>query len=73
MEAHRTFARNHDVEQAQGVFLDMLDRATNGVKTAMAGTPYAKGYDLDQPCRRRDATVSSPNVAASPPTMNTDP
>ncbi len=41
MEAHRTYRRNGNVEEAQNVFLDTVNRGTNGVKVATAMTPYA--------------------------------
>jgi AcrR family transcriptional regulator len=41
MEAHRIYRRNGDVEEAQNVFLDTVNRGTNGVKVATAMTPYA--------------------------------
>jgi AcrR family transcriptional regulator len=41
IEAHRTFRRRQDAEQAKAAFLAMVDKGSSGVKAAMAGTPYA--------------------------------
>ena len=41
IEAHRTFRRTQDTEEAKTVFLALVDKGTLGVKAAMAGTPYA--------------------------------
>ena len=42
MEAHRTFAQNHDSEEARKTFLAIVDRGTLGVKAAVADTPYTE-------------------------------
>jgi AcrR family transcriptional regulator len=41
IEAHRTFRQSHDAEKARAVFLAIVDKGAIGIKTAMAGTPYA--------------------------------
>ena len=41
IEAHRTFRQRHDTEEAQAVFLAVVDQGSIGAKAAMAGTPYA--------------------------------
>ncbi|MDR3461657.1 MAG: TetR/AcrR family transcriptional regulator [Beijerinckiaceae bacterium] len=40
-EAHRTFRRTRETMDATATFLALVDQGTNGVKAAMAGTPYA--------------------------------
>lgn len=42
MEAHRTFAQNHDSEEARKTFLAIVDRGTRGVEAAVADTPYSR-------------------------------
>ena len=39
-EAHRVFQQNRDLEKANTAFLDLIDRGTKGVRSAMEGTPY---------------------------------
>lgn len=41
LEAHRSFRQALDAEAAKAVFLAIVDRATMGLKAALAGTPYA--------------------------------
>lgn len=41
IEAHRTFRRRRDTEEANAVFLALVDKGAIGLKAAMAGTPYA--------------------------------
>ena len=41
IQAHRTFRRTRETEEANAVFLALVDRGTTGLKAAMAGTPYA--------------------------------
>lgn len=41
IEAHKTFRRNHNPEEAKAAFLALVDQGTIGIKAAMAGTPYA--------------------------------
>ena len=41
IQAHRTFRQSRDAEKAKAVFLALVDQGTIGLKTAMAGTPYA--------------------------------
>ena len=41
LQAHRTFRRSRDTEEAKAAFLAMVDQGTIGLKAAMAGTPYA--------------------------------
>ena len=41
IQAHRTFRQSRDPEEANAVFLAIVDKGTNGLKAAMAGTPYA--------------------------------
>ena len=40
VEAHRVFQQDHDVEEANTAFLDLIDRGTKGVRSALEGTPY---------------------------------
>jgi AcrR family transcriptional regulator len=40
VEAHRVFQQGHDVKKANTAFLDLIDRGTNGVRSALKGTPY---------------------------------
>jgi AcrR family transcriptional regulator len=40
-QAHQTFRRTRNTEKAKTVFLAIIDKATIGLKAAMAGTPYA--------------------------------
>jgi AcrR family transcriptional regulator len=39
--AHQTFRQSRNTEQANAIFLAIVDRGTVGLKAAMAGTPYA--------------------------------
>jgi AcrR family transcriptional regulator len=41
IQAHRTFRQSRATEEAKAAFLAMVDKGTIGLKTAMAGTPYA--------------------------------
>jgi AcrR family transcriptional regulator len=41
IQAHRTFRRAQDTEEANAAFLAIVDKGTIGLKAAMAGTPYA--------------------------------
>jgi AcrR family transcriptional regulator len=41
IQAHRIFRRTQDAEPAKAAFLALVDRASIGLKAAMAGTPYA--------------------------------
>jgi AcrR family transcriptional regulator len=41
IQAHRTFRKNRDSEEAKAAFLAIVDQGTIGLKAAMAGTPYA--------------------------------
>jgi AcrR family transcriptional regulator len=41
IQAHRTFRKSRDTEEAKAAFLAMVDKGTIGLKAAMAGTPYA--------------------------------
>jgi AcrR family transcriptional regulator len=41
LQAHRTFRRGRDPEEAKAAFLAIVDQGTVGLKAAMAGTPYA--------------------------------
>ena len=40
VEAHRVFQVNHNVKKANTIFLDLIDRGTKGVHSALEGTPY---------------------------------
>jgi AcrR family transcriptional regulator len=40
IEAHRVFQQDHDVRKANAAFLDLIDRGTDGVRSASKGTPY---------------------------------
>src|ERR1700761_7040678 len=40
IEAHRVFQQDHDVKKANSAFLDLIDRGTDGVRSALKGTPY---------------------------------
>jgi AcrR family transcriptional regulator len=40
VEAHRVYQQNHDVKRANTAFLDLIDRGTNGVRSALKGTAY---------------------------------
>ncbi len=41
IEAHRTFRQTRETARANATFLALIDKATHGVKAAMAGSPYA--------------------------------
>jgi AcrR family transcriptional regulator len=41
IQAHRTFRKTLDTDEARSAFLAIVDKASTGVKAAMAGTPYA--------------------------------
>jgi AcrR family transcriptional regulator len=41
IQAHQAYRLEQDVQQAQAVFLSMIDKGSLGVQAAMAGTPYA--------------------------------
>ncbi len=41
IQAHRTFRRSRDTEEAKAAFLAIVDQGTVGLKAAMADTPYA--------------------------------
>ncbi|MFL9946571.1 TetR/AcrR family transcriptional regulator [Paraburkholderia agricolaris] len=41
IEAHRTFREKRDTDEANAVFLAIVDKGTIGLKAAMADTPYA--------------------------------
>jgi AcrR family transcriptional regulator len=41
IQAHRTFRKSRNAEEAKAVFLAIVDKGTIGLKAAMAGTPYA--------------------------------
>ena len=41
IQAHQTFRRRRDAEEAKAVFLAIVDKGTIGLKASMAGTPYA--------------------------------
>jgi len=49
IQAHRTFRRSRDTEEAKASFLAIVDKGTIGLEAAMAGTPYACG----SPANRR--------------------
>ena len=40
IEAHRAFQQDHDVTRANIAFLELIDRGTKGVQSAVDGTPY---------------------------------
>lgn len=40
-QAHQSFSQKQDAEQAQAVFLALVDQGNVGLKAAMAGTPYS--------------------------------
>jgi AcrR family transcriptional regulator len=42
IEAHRTFREKRDTKLANAAFLALIDKGSNGVSAAMAGTPYAR-------------------------------
>ena len=41
IQAHRTFRRSGDTEEANAAFLAIVDQGAIGLQAAMAGTPYA--------------------------------
>ncbi len=41
VQAHEVFRASQNAEEAQAVFLALVDKGTVGLKAAMAGTPYA--------------------------------
>jgi AcrR family transcriptional regulator len=41
IQAHGTFRQTRDTEKAKAAFLAIVDKGTIGLKSAMAGTPYA--------------------------------
>ncbi|WP_300751006.1 TetR/AcrR family transcriptional regulator [Janthinobacterium sp.] len=41
IQAHQAYRLGQDVQQAQAIFLAMIDKGSIGVQAAMAGTPYA--------------------------------
>ena len=40
LEAHRAFQQHQDVGKANLAFLELIDRGTRGVQSALEGTPY---------------------------------
>ena len=40
IQAHRRFRQTQDAERSKAVFLAIVDKGTQGLKAAMAGTPY---------------------------------
>ena len=44
IQAHRTFRRSRDSEEAKVAFLTLVDQGTIGLKAAMAGTPYGETF-----------------------------
>lgn len=40
VQAHRTFRQTRSTEQANAIFLAVVDRGSAGLNAAMAGTPY---------------------------------
>jgi hypothetical protein len=40
VEAYRIFHQDQDVDKANAVFLDLIDRGSKGVQAALKGTPY---------------------------------
>lgn len=40
MQAYRAFQRNGDADEANRMFLDIVDQGARGVRVAMDGTPY---------------------------------
>ena len=43
IQAHWTYREAQDAKAARSIFLAIVDRGSNGLKAAMAGTPYAEG------------------------------
>jgi len=41
IQAHRTFRQSRDTKKANAAFLDIVDKGTVGIKSAITGTPYA--------------------------------
>lgn len=41
IEGHRAFRQGSNTEQAEAIFLALIDKGTIGLKAAMAGTSYA--------------------------------
>lgn len=41
LEAHRTFRETHNTDEAKAAFLAIVGKGAVGLKTALAGTPYA--------------------------------
>ena len=41
VQAHSIFQLDHNVEKANTAFLDLIDRGTKGVRSALQGTPYS--------------------------------
>jgi hypothetical protein len=39
-QAHQSFRHMQDTEKAKAIFLAIVDQGSDGVKAAMAGTPY---------------------------------
>jgi hypothetical protein len=39
LEAHRGFQQDQDREEANSAFLGLIDRGTEGVQSALEGTP----------------------------------
>ena len=42
IQAHRVYRESQDAEKAKSTFLAIIDRGTNGIEPATAGTPYAQ-------------------------------
>jgi len=42
LQAHRAFRRNRDRDEAQEVFLAVVEKGMSGVEAALAGTPYVR-------------------------------
>ena len=40
VEAHRAFQQVHDLTRANTAFLELIDRGTKGIRSAVEGTPY---------------------------------
>ncbi len=43
LEAHRTFRKQQNADEAQAVFLALVDKGVAGLKAMVADTPYARG------------------------------
>ena len=49
IQAHRSFRRRRDTDEANAAFLAVVDKGTVGLRAALAGTPYAEALEPQIP------------------------